>query len=116
MGNNYNIDSFQFSPDGGETATGIATITTEYVGCDGSKAGKVLDIYLTNTGCGYTVPPKITFETPKGYTGSGLPQQVSVQLVLSNLSLSQMVEVVILVQLHLLVSLHLNMLGLQGCS
>ena len=74
MGNNYNIApivAFSSAPDGGETATGIATITTEYVSCDGSKAGKVLDIYLTNTGCGYTVPPKITFETPKGYTGSG---------------------------------------------
>ena len=74
MGNNYNIApivAFSSAPSGGETATGIATITTEYVGCDGSKAGKVLDIYLTNAGCGYTVPPKITFETPKGYTGSG---------------------------------------------
>ena len=27
---------------------------------------------ITNSGCGYTVAPKITFETPKGYTGSGL--------------------------------------------
>lgn len=74
MGNNYNIApivAFSSAPSGGETATGIATITTEYIGCDGSKSGKIFDIYLTNTGCGYTIPPKITFETPKGYTGSG---------------------------------------------
>ena len=74
MGNNYNIApivAFSSAPSGGQTATGIATITSEFVGCDGVKAGKVLDILITNSGCGYTVAPKITFETPKGYTGSG---------------------------------------------
>ena len=74
MGNNYNIApivAFSSAPSGGITATGIATITTEYVGCTGPGSGKVSDILITNAGCGYTVAPKITLTTPKGYTGSG---------------------------------------------
>ena len=74
MGNNYNIApivAFSSAPSGGITATGIATITTEYVGCSGPGSGKVSDILITNAGCGYTVAPKITLTTPKGYSGSG---------------------------------------------
>ena len=63
--------SVQFHHSGGVTATGITTITTEYVGCNGPGSGKVSDILITNTGCGYTLPPKITLTTPSGYTGSG---------------------------------------------
>ena len=74
MGNNYNIApivAFSSAPSGGVTATGIATITTEYVGCNGPGSGKVSDILITNAGCGYTLPPKITLTTPSGYTGAG---------------------------------------------
>lgn len=74
MGNNYNIApivAFSSAPSGGVTATGIATITTEYVGCSGPGSGKVSDILITNAGCGYTIPPKITLTTPSGYTGAG---------------------------------------------
>lgn len=74
MGNNYNIApvvAFSSAPSGGVTATGIATITTEYIGCTGPGSGKVYDIFITNAGCGYTVPPKITLETPTGYVGAG---------------------------------------------
>ena len=74
MGNNYNIApivAFSSAPSGGVTATGIATITTEYVGCNGPGSGKVSDILITNAGCGYTIPPKITLTTPSGYTGAG---------------------------------------------
>ena len=74
MGNNYNIApivAFSSAPSGGVTATGIATITSEFIGCDGKATGKVSDIFITNAGCGYTVPPKITLETPSGFTGAG---------------------------------------------
>ena len=90
MGNNYNVApivAFSSAPDGGTTATGIATITNEFVGCDGKITGKVHDIYITNAGCGYTVAPWITLTTPTGFTGagaaatSGISTTGSVQLV-----------------------------------
>ena len=90
MGNNYNVApivAFSSAPDGGTTATGIATITNEFVGCDGKPTGKVHDIYITNAGCGYTVAPWITLTTPTGFTGagaaatSGISTTGSVQLV-----------------------------------
>ena len=40
------------------------TITSEFVGCDG-VAGKVLDILITNSGCGYTVHLKLRLKLRK---------------------------------------------------
>ena len=74
MGNNYNIApivAFSSAPSGGVTATGIATITDDYINCSGESGGKVLSIQITNAGCGYTIPPNVKLTTPKGYTGSG---------------------------------------------
>lgn len=90
MGSDYNIApivTFSAAPDGGVTATGIATINGDYVGCNGLKSGKIYDVFITNAGCGYTVAPGITFKTPTGYTGagaaatSGISTTASVQLV-----------------------------------
>ena len=75
MGNNYNIApivAFSSAPSGGQTATGIGQLLVSLLVVMELKLEKVLDILITNSGCGYTVAPKITFETPKGYTGSGL--------------------------------------------
>lgn len=74
MGKGYSLApliGFSSAPAGGTTAVGIASITTDFVGCSGSKDGKVHRIYITNSGCGYTVAPWVSFETIKGQTGSG---------------------------------------------
>ena len=95
MGNNYSIApvvAFSSAPFGGVTATGIATITNEFIGCNGTPVGKVSSIYITNTGCGYTVAPWITLTTPNGETGvgaaatSGISTTGSVQFVTVTLS------------------------------
>ena len=62
---------FTSAPDGGVTASGIASITNEYINCNGLYGGKVLAINLTNAGCGYTVAPMITFQTAPGDDGVG---------------------------------------------
>ncbi len=74
MGKGYSLApliGFSSAPTGGTTAAGIASITTDFVGCSGSKDGKVHKVYITNSGCGYTVAPWVSFETIKGQTGSG---------------------------------------------
>ena len=74
MGKGYSLApliGFSSAPTGGTTAAGIASITTDFVGCNGSKDGKVHKVYITNSGCGYTVAPWVSFETIKGQTGSG---------------------------------------------
>ena len=63
--------AFSSAPYGGVTATGIATITNEFIDCHGLKNGKVYDIFITNAGCGYTVAPGISLKTPDGQSGSG---------------------------------------------
>ena len=74
MGNGYSkapLIGFSSAPTGGTTAVGLASITTDFIGCGGSKDGKVHRIYITNSGCGYTVAPWISLETIKGETGVG---------------------------------------------
>ncbi len=71
MGNNYltpPVVAFSSAPSGGVTAEGVVTITDQYIGCAGTKAGKVFSVCITNTGCGYTVAPIVTFS---GGGGSG---------------------------------------------
>ena len=48
---------FSSAPSGGVTAVGIASITNDFVGCDGTKGGSVRSILLSNVGSGYTVAP-----------------------------------------------------------
>ena len=62
---------FTSAPEGGITATGIASITNQFINCNGLYGGKVAAIWLTNAGCGYTVPPMINITTSKGDIGSG---------------------------------------------
>ena len=50
---------FSSAPSGGVTAAGIASITNDFVGCDGTKGGSVNAILLSNVGSGYTVAPTI---------------------------------------------------------
>jgi hypothetical protein len=50
---------FSSAPPGGVTAVGIASITNDFVGCDGTKGGTVRAILLSNVGSGYTVAPTI---------------------------------------------------------
>ena len=64
------IVAFSSAPDGGVTATGIASVSYEHPHCSG-KNGVVVAIYLTNAGCGYTVAPTIDIITPDGYSGVG---------------------------------------------
>jgi len=59
---------FSSAPPGGVTAVGIASITNDFVGCDGTKGGTVRAILLSNVGSGYTVAPKIVF---RGGGGGG---------------------------------------------
>ena len=79
MGNGYtNIPTVGFSsaPAGGITATGISTITSDYVNCSGVNGGKVLAVRLTNAGCGYTVKPEVKF-VPTDTSGAGAAATVS---------------------------------------
>lgn len=76
--------AFSSAPAGGVTATGIASISDDYVGCMGTETGKVLAINITNAGCGYTVAPMITIRGGGG-TGAkataGIVTTTSVQYV-----------------------------------
>ena len=74
MGSGYSKEptiGFSSAPNGGTTAVGIASITRDFIGCGGEKDGKVNKVYIVNSGCGYTVAPKMVFTTPVGETGSG---------------------------------------------
>ena len=57
------------SAPGGTTAVGIASLTYDYIGCDGTS-GKIVSVNVTNAGCGYTVAPIITFHGG-GLSGAG---------------------------------------------
>ena len=69
---------FTSAPDGGTTATGIASITNEFVNCNGLYGGKVAAILLTNAGCGYTIAPMVTIQTEKGDDGVGAAATVGI--------------------------------------
>tara|TARA_R100000027_G_scaffold8257_1_gene6157 strand:+ start:342 stop:2888 length:2547 start_codon:yes stop_codon:yes gene_type:complete len=62
--------AFSSAPAGGTTAVGIASLSFDYIGCDG-KTGRVISINLTNAGCGYTEAPLITFHSSKGSGAAG---------------------------------------------
>ena len=78
------IVAFSSAPAGGVTATGIASVSNAYIGCDGQDTGKVISINITNAGCGYTVPPIITIQGGGG-TGAaataGIVTTKSVQYI-----------------------------------
>ena len=73
MGKGY-IDpprvAFSSAPSGGTTAVGIASLSFDYIGCDG-RTGRVISINVTNAGCGYTEAPLITFHSSKGSGAAG---------------------------------------------
>ena len=74
MGNNYNhepIVGFSSAPTGGTITAGISSITNDYINCSGSTGGKVQAVYMSNSGCGYTVAPWVSFTTLNNKTGSG---------------------------------------------
>ena len=62
--------AFSSAPSGGVTAVGIASLSFDYIGCDG-RTGRVVSINVTNAGCGYTEAPLITFHSSKGSGAAG---------------------------------------------
>ena len=62
--------AFSSAPDGGTTAVGFASLSFDYIGCDG-QTGRVISINLTNAGCGYTEAPLVTFHSSKGSGAAG---------------------------------------------
>ena len=75
--------AFSSAPSDGVTAVGFASLSYDYVGCDG-KTGKVVSINLTNTGCGYTVAPMITIRGGDGHGAiatAGITTLTSVQTI-----------------------------------
>ena len=86
MGRSYTTQpmvGFSSAPSGKITATGIASVSFEYPACDG-KSGRVPSIYITNAGCGYTIPPWINV-TGGGGSGfaatTGISTNGSVRLI-----------------------------------
>ena len=74
MGKKYSKNptvGFTSAPGDGITASGIASITNEYIQCNGLYGGMIDAILLTNAGCGYTVPPMITIQSAKSDNGVG---------------------------------------------
>ena len=64
------IVAISSAPAGGLTASGIATMISGIIGCDGSKDSlKVQGVQITNAGYGYTVAPGVAFI---GGGGSGV--------------------------------------------
>ena len=82
MGNGYRkqpIIGFSSAPAGGVTAVGIASITTDYIGCNGfTNTGKIEAIDLINPGCGYTIAPWVTIQARDGDTGVGAAATASI--------------------------------------
>ena len=78
MGNGYTkqpIIGFSSAPAGGVTAVGIASITSEYIGCGGESSGKIEAINIINPGCGYTIAPWVTIQ---GGGGAGAAATVGI--------------------------------------
>lgn len=74
MGNNYNYEplvGFSSAPTGGTITAGISSVTNDFINCAGFTGGKVKAVYMSNSGCGYTVAPWVSFETIKGKSGAG---------------------------------------------
>ncbi len=66
---------FSSAPAGGVTATGIATMISDIVDCNGVTSNKVQGVLITNSGLGYTVTPSISFI---GGGGSGTTATVEI--------------------------------------
>ena len=93
MGSGYTaqpIIGFSSAPSGGITAVGVASITTEYIGCSGITGGKIEAINLINPGCGYTVPPWITIQ---GGGGVGAAATASIETTTGSGSISGIITV-----------------------
>ena len=78
MGNSYTmppIIGFSSAPAGGTTAVGVASITNDFINCDGLFGGKVAAILLTNAGSGYTEAPTVTIQ---GGGGAGAAATVGI--------------------------------------
>ena len=78
MGNSYNmppIIGFSSAPAGGTTAVGVASITNDFINCDGLFGVKVAAILLTNAGSGYTEAPIVTIQ---GGGGTGAAATVGI--------------------------------------
>ena len=66
------------APVGGITATGIATMISGIIDCNGVSSDKIQGVELTNPGYGYTIPPSVAFiggggvgAPPDGVGGTG---------------------------------------------
>jgi hypothetical protein len=66
---------FSSAPAGGVTATGIATMISDIIDCNGVTSNKVQGVLITNSGLGYTVTPSISFI---GGGGSGTTATVEI--------------------------------------
>ena len=80
MGNGYvypPVIGIGSAPDGGTTASGIASMTNYWINADGLTGNKISAIRLTNAGAGYTVAPLITINDSSGY-GSGAAATVGI--------------------------------------
>jgi hypothetical protein len=66
MGKRYSYrPEIGISSSPGTTTVGIASITNEFIQCDGMYGGMIDAIDLVNAGCGYTVKPMVSI-TPSG--------------------------------------------------
>ena len=80
MGNGYvypPVIGIGSAPDGGTTASGIASMTNYWINADGLTGNKISAIRLTNAGAGYTAAPLITINDSSGY-GSGAAATVGI--------------------------------------
>ena len=88
MGKKYSYrPEIGISSSPGTTTVGIASITNEYIQCDGMYGGMIEAIDLVNAGCGYTVKPMVSI-TPSGNDNgnsatatSGISTNGSIQFV-----------------------------------
>ena len=74
MGNNYDHEplvGFSSAPAGGTMTAGISSITNDYINCSGGSGGKVNAVYMSNSGCGYTVAPWVSFTNVNNMSGAG---------------------------------------------
>ena len=81
------VVGFSSAPSGGVTAVGIASISNDFIGCDGTKGGTVQAILLSNAGAGYTVAPSITF-TGGGGGGAAATTGIATMVNVASITLT----------------------------
>ena len=81
------VVGFSSAPSGGVTAVGIASISNDLIGCDGTKGGTVQAILLSNAGAGYTVAPSITF-TGGGGGGAAATTGIATMVNVASITLT----------------------------